>query len=332
MGVWDCEAPDALVPKMTSINIFGKNRRFTWNMNPDTVPFNKSCDHSELTVNGMKQQDELGKYFRKRLVDDLKFLPELYDPELISLRSSGASRCVKSAIAFTNGMYPPRFMNELLEIKSGLPSYDRLNPDPYVCADLVKAYEEFKQTEEFKARAERAKVTQAALYEYLNLPWDGVNWMWLGDWMYSYDCSGQTNLIPGVVTDEMFELAMNDTMYFTAGLFRKYTKDASGPIWRLLLNSINKRLGGLSKTKFELFSGHDVTLLAMRAALGYVDETIVSPYRSHLIVELYDDNGVPKLRFVYNGKVMPVKGKELIKLGEFKNLILPTLTGCLEMH
>ena len=333
-GVWICEGADALVPKTTTINVDGTYRRFAWNLNPEHAPFKPSCDHSGLTLEGMRQHAELGQFYRKLLVTERKFLPDLFDPELVTLRASQSDRTIKSLIAFVNGMYPPAFVDEVLHVQTGVPGHERLNPDPYGCTDLQRDYREFVASEEFVARANVSLEMQKALYEYLGLKPDAENWQWLGDWMYSYKCSGKE--IPKVVTDQMFERAMNDTVYYAAGFYRKYLADSVGPIWRLLLREVEDRLSGIKRAKFTLFSAHDATLMAIRAGLGYVDETEIAPYRSHLMVEMYEENGYPKLRFVYNGEVLPVtyKGKklELITLSQFKNLVAPTLSGCAEMY
>lgn len=333
-GVWVCEGDDALVPKTTTINVNGQYRRFAWNVNPASAPFKPSCDQMGLTLEGMRQHAELGRFYRKMLIEDRKFLPELFDSELITLRASQSDRTIKSLIAFINGMYPPAFIDEILEVQTGVSGRERLNPDPYGCTDLQRDYHDFVASPEFKARANHSLEAQKPIYDYLGLEPDDQNWQWLGDWMYSFRCSGQP--LPEVITPERWELAMNDTVYYAAGFFRQYLADAVGPIWRLLLREIQDRLSGVKRSKFTLFSAHDSTLMAIRAGLGYVDESELSPYRSHLMVEMYDDNGAPKLRFVYNGEVMPVlyKGKmlDVISLSQFKNMVAPTLSGCAEMH
>lgn len=143
--------------------------------------------------------------------------------------------------------------------------------------------------------------------------------------MYSFWCSNQS--IPSVVTDEMFQVAMNDTAFYSSGFFRQYVDDGVGSVWRLLLAAIDARLTGNFQVRFTLFSSHDATQAAILVALGYFNE--MPPYGSHLLVELYDDKGGPKLRFSYNGRVLNVHGSDLVPLQKFKMMIVASLSRCM---
>jgi acid phosphatase len=224
-------------------------------------------------------------------------------------------------------MYPPAFPEEILDIRTAAEgSLEPLDPGPWGCQDLAHDYAIFKNSDEFRQRMQRAQVLQRPLYDYLGLTWDGENWQWLGDWMYSFWCSNQS--IPSVVTDEMFDVAMNDTAFSSSGFARQNTDDTVGSIWRLLLAAIDARLTGNSQTRFTLFSGHDTTLATILVALGYVNE--MPPYRSHLLVELYDDKGGPKLRFSYNGRLLKLGSDELLPLQKFKMMIVTSLSRCMK--
>jgi acid phosphatase len=275
----------------------------------------------------MSQHEELGQFYRRRLINELHFLPEHFDPALISLRSSQVDRCVRSLVSFINGMYPPAYMHELLTIQTGTETFERLLPDTDTCADLQRDYDIFSQTEEFAARANRSHTVLRPLYEYLNLTWDGINWMWIGDWVFTYLCSNQT--VPGVVTEEMMTVLMEDAAYSIAGLFRMFPLDGAASSWRLLLNAVDAVLTGYSSTKLHMFSTHDVTLASILEALGHHVTDQIPPFRSHLLVELYD-RVRPSLRFVYNGEVLKVNGSELVPLARFKMAVLPGLTRCME--
>jgi acid phosphatase len=229
-------------------------------------------------------------------------------------------------ISFVNGFYPPQFADELLIVNTAVTGKEVLNPEPYYCSELIDDYARFLKTPEFAARAANAQKVQKPLYDYLGLNWDGENWMWLGDWLYSFVCSNQS--IPWVVTPEMLELATNDTAYYTSGFFQQNSDDAVGSIWRVLIALIDSVLSGNTRTKFQVISGHDATLAAILVALGHVNLTGEPPYRAHLLVELYGGD-IPRLRFVYNGEVLSVRGSEFISLPDFKMMIVPSLTKCM---
>jgi len=60
----------------------------------------------ELTALGTVQQYFLGQEIRKRYVEDLKFLSEEYNSSEVLIKSSWKNRTIRSAYAFTSGLYP----------------------------------------------------------------------------------------------------------------------------------------------------------------------------------------------------------------------------------
>ena len=226
-----------------------------------------------------------------------------------------------------HGLYPPKYRNEKIELTSGGGgSIEPLNPDPYSCSELINDYEKFKKSDKFKERRDRAQTIQKPLYDYLGLKWDGENWQWIGDWLYSFICSNQS--IPKIVTDEMVEIAMSDTSFYSNTFFRTYKDESVGPIWRYLIGEIDKKLSMEKMTKLTLISGHDTTLGAILASLGY-ELNEIPPYRSHIVTELYiDQNNTPILRFIFNGNVINIRGKETISLNEFKIMTASSLSKC----
>jgi len=62
----------------------------------------------ELTALGAVQQYFLGQEIRKRYVEDLKFLSEDYNSSEVIIKSSWKNRTIRSAYAFTSGLYPQK--------------------------------------------------------------------------------------------------------------------------------------------------------------------------------------------------------------------------------
>ena len=123
-----------------------------------------------------------------------------------------------------------------------------------------------------------------------------------------------------IINDEIYDKLMSNMAYWETG-FLNFTGNLSYmPIFELIMNHIDKMFSMDEQTaKFFLFSGHDVTIAAVLVALGYVDLTAPPYFASHLAVELWQLDK-PHLRFVYNGDVVPFRGKDLIPLDEFKSI------------
>ena len=121
---------------------------------------------------------------------------------------------------------------------------------------------------------------------------------------------------------------MSDTSFYSNTFFRTYKDESVGPIWRYLIGEIDKKLSMEKMTKLTLISGHDTTLGAILASLGY-ELNEIPPYRSHIVTELYiDQNNTPILRFIFNGNVINIRGKETISLNEFKIMTASSLSKC----
>ena len=325
-GIWNCLSNSSLAPK---IEISGGNigRRYLKKFEESKYLFKPSCLSGELLIDGMSQHKELGAFYRQYLVNEIGLLPEVFDQELIYVRSSHYERCIQSMMSFFDGFYPAIQPDETIKYVTGTKELEPLYPSSSYCKDIRIVYEKFLKSDEFQQRKAKSQQDLNPLFEYLELEKTEENWMWLGDWMYSYKCSNQN--IPHVVTDQMFELAMNDTSYGSVGFYRMFPKENSGAIWRVILEQTAAILSGQSKAKFALLSGHDITIMALLASLDIVDLSSIPPYRSHLALELYNDP-IPSIRFVMNGQVLKPLGEEYLPLSKLLNRVQDSIQVCLE--
>lgn len=345
--IWNCDSNDAIAPQMQSFarsNPSNPNsythRRYHSTLDPKLIPFPKNCAKGQLTLDGMRQLKELGAFYHKELVLKRHFLPEYYDPNLVDFRATYSDRAIRSLTSFLVGLYPNADdPDEIITFLTGtLSGREPLNPDPYGCKDLQDAYEDFISTDEFKERRDRAWEVHDELYKAIGLEKDHQNWQWIGDWLYSYYCNTNadlTALIPKEVSDYSFEVAMNDTAYYSNGFFDKYRDIPAGPIFRLLYEAIDKRLSGESQTKFSVFSAHDTTIAAILAYFGHANMRGIAPYRSHLAVEMYQSDHGPMLRFSLNGEVITIDGQDMISLANLRYMTVNSVKKCIydnEIH
>ncbi|EAY17030.1 Histidine acid phosphatase family protein [Trichomonas vaginalis G3] len=319
-GTWICDSPDAIAPDYEP----DSNRKFRrYHKVIDTTPFPPNCDSGSLIIEGMQQLKELGAYFRSYYVDKLKFIQPNFDPFEIFIRSSRSPRCQTSLRSFLQGLFPESPRSEIITYLTGAGANEPLNPDPYTCKDMVDAYAEFISTPSYKARANVSLALQKPLYEYLNLTADDQNWMWLGDWMYSFVCSNQP--IPSIVTDEMFDVAMNDTLYYSGGFAEQYPDIMSGGSFRTLFEHIDAVLSEKRRSKFGIFSAHDSTVTAIMTKLGHPFKVDIPPYRSYITFEIYKDLNV---RVLFNGEPVTIDGQEVIRLSKLRAKVVDTFSKC----
>lgn len=345
--IWLCDNDEAIAPQMQSFvrsNPTDPNssphRRYHTTLDSKQIPFPKNCAKGQLTIEGMRQLRDLGEYYHNELVFKRKFLPEYYDSNLVEFRATYSDRAIRSLTSFLVGFYPKADdPDEIITFLTGtLSGREPLNPDPYGCHDLQEAYAEFIETDEFIQKRDRAWEVHDSLYKAIGLEKDHQNWQWIGDWLYSYYCNSEpdlVSLIPKEVTDYSFEVAMNDTAYYSNGFFDKYRDIPAGPIFRLLYESIDKRLSGESQTKFTVFSAHDTTIAAILAYFGHANMRGIAPYRSHLAVEMYQSTKGPLLRFSLNGEVITINNQETISLTNLRHMTLSSVKKCIydnEIH
>lgn len=285
----------------------------------ETYSFPPSCGEGALLDEGFDQQEALGRLYRSYLVDNAKILPDKFNPDLVHIQASHFPRCIESAIGFMQGMYPPEDPGEILNMTSGNASNEVLCPYVGGGPAFLEAGGAWMQTDEFKARTGDSEDVLSKLREYHNITLNHiVEYLLVGEYFVSYKCHG-LGIEP--VDKPLFKRLVSNMAFFEAGFLNFSKPLGSGPIWNMVFDDIDKYYGLESQTKFTLFSGHDVTLAAILVSLGYVDLVAPAPYASHLAVEIWYTTR-PEVRVVLNGKVIPVNGRELTPLSEFKPYIM----------
>jgi hypothetical protein len=136
----------------------------------------------------------------------------------------------------------------------------------------------------------------------------------IGDLFIHYHCG--RNDIGYKLPEGVYEQMVSDLAVLGYG-YNVFKEQTYGPLRKLLLDEIEAQYAGESKVRFTLLSGHDLTLIAVLSAIGYYNDTMSPPCGSQLAVELWYVNR-PMLRFVLNGEVIKVQGKEMIPLSTFK--------------
>ena len=319
-GFWTCESEDSNSPRMNVINFNNFSRRYFYVMDSKYVSFPPSCNEGELLLTGMYQHGELGKFYRKYLIDELNFLPFNLNSNLLNIRSSNVDRCIKSLESFLIEFYPPEKPNEKLNIITGTPNNEPLYPDYDQCEELQIKWLKFKNSIEFQNKMNYSKNLYKKVYEDFNINFDDTNWMFIGDWLSSYYCSNQE--LPSWVTEELFNQSQIDMAYYSIGFFKFINGIAGSSIWREIIKNIDLQLNNTIKSIYHHYSAHDSTLMALLNTINYNLE-ILPPFGSHLAIELWQKNNEePLIKIIYNGEEIPlnINGNKLMKFKDFKSL------------
>jgi acid phosphatase len=269
----------------------------------------------DLTDLGFAQQVALGRFFRKYLVEDQKLLPRSFDPGLVRCRATFLRRTHESAVGFMQGLYPLTSTDETLNITTGQPPNDPLVPYPYINDVLRERAAAFTDREEYRRREAESLPVLRPLVEHFGVTLGpDMDFLAVGDHLYALHCNGMP--LPSFVTEGMWDHLMKGLAHFISGFILFIKELAYDPILKLLFEDIDEQFAMRSAARFTLISGHDFTLAAVLAALGVTTEH-ASPYASHIAMELWHA-GRPHVRFVFNGQVIKVDGRDLVPLSEFR--------------
>jgi hypothetical protein len=122
-----------------------------------------------------------------------------------------------------------------------------------------------------------------------------------------------------MLTDELFEHILGDMVAVELGYISAIRDAAYVPLKAMVLRELDAQFAHEKAARFTLFSGHDVTLITVLAGIGYKGLNIPPQYASHLAIEIWHSDR-PYVRFVFNGEVIPVDGRELLPLSEYREM------------
>lgn len=245
-----------------------------------------------ITNVGKLQLYELGKKYRSYYSN---FLPEEYLEKDVFVRSSDKSRCLMSAYTFLAGLYPPTERQlwhpeipwQPIPVHSLPRGLDNIVAGTKPCKLLDKMYDE-----QLTEKDSDPKFTE--LFDYLTKYTNqSMRSIVPVDYLYS---TLQTQQEAGLKLPEWTKNVFPTRMRLpfklslaTLAYNESMQRLRIGP----MLGEINKYF---NDTKYHvnverslyLYSGHDVTLVALWRALGY-EELLEPEYGSSLVLELHED-------------------------------------------
>jgi len=314
--IWYCSMSSASIPDIEDERFdqppVSRLYRQKYIRNREVLPGN--CSQGQLTAIGYQNHLELGRKFRQKYVDTLKFLSPNLNPEEFYLRSSDSPRTISSAEAQMSGFFPPQkrsyatYMLDIFTIEKGT---EDLIPDGH-CPTLTKLCTAVQNTSEWQ---EKIASYDSLLEKLASIFGVGIEEMPL--WVDLYD-----NLIarkyagipfPEGITDDMFDSICEITLWQLQTLYedQQICRLGIGRVLEEVLLRFQASINGTVNPKWILYSAHDTTIAFLLSAMKIFQQANYwPPYAAHLLLELWQRPSDHSyfVRVIYNDIEMLLPG------------------------
>ncbi|OHS95184.1 histidine acid phosphatase [Tritrichomonas foetus] len=331
-GSWECNPIDALASR-TSTSPSRHYRLVHHEIDERLLPYPPSCSNGDLTIEGMEQHLNVGKLYRKHLVDDLHFLPEKFDPQQFSFVSSPVDRCFRSAESFIYGLYPPEDPNEVIAIQTGSAAVSSLVIPGENCKEASDFINDFRHSQQYDDFINSTIDDLREPLERFKLDKTFEGYDQLCSWVVSFTCNENAR-VPSFISEKVVDTCYRVCSFNQFGTFKAAPSPGliASTAVRQAMKLADLAIASASGKKFALFSAHDTTVAAYLTLLGFSDDDRPPPYASHLAMELWkDEHDQLYVRYVFNGDEVPLSGfsnQTLVRFDEFRSYIAPLIDYC----
>lgn len=270
------------------------------------------CLPGQLTRVGADQTYQLGRYLRRRYVEDQPFLSTSFSSlrNEVYTRSTNMARTVMSARSVLAGLFG-EYGEKPLDIHVAHGEDEILYPNFGSCPMLKKLCKwAWDEPDKLPGNIE----SREAIAKALSLPVDTeLNHVDVRDNFAAEEAHGKDSL-KRKLNAEMFKTLEDGAMKMLQSAFigTQEVRDQSlklsiGPLVDVLLKNMEDFAEGQkpSEVKISLYSGHDTTLLPLLSSIG-IDCSTWPPYAANVIFELYRKNEGRKVEYfvkvLYNGQ------------------------------
>lgn len=249
--------------------------------------------YGQLTNVGKEQEYELGQWFRKRYGN---WLPSIYDPRDISVRSTDVDRTLMSAETVLAALYPPvgrqKWRQNLgwqpVPVHTVPEREDELLAGKKLCPRYQEEKHKVMNSEQMKKYNEKYK----ELYNYLTNH-SGREVKNVDDVLYLYDTlhiETLKNLTLPEWTKSVFPTKMMAPAVFAfkvPTLTKEMKRLKGGPFLKEVIAHMLLKINGslVPDRKIFMYSAHDDTLSAILNTL-HVFNDLMPPYSSAVVLEL----------------------------------------------
>ncbi len=282
----------------------------------------------QLTAKGMQQEYELGIKFRKKYIDDLHLLPDVYQNDTIYVRSTDLDRTLMSAQSLLLGLYPkgtgPNGFQPIPIHTVEATDQDVVLVDTHGSLFQSLLHKHIQTDAKWKAKHNALKNkfqhwSKASGIEITDLH----HVQSLANVLHIY----QMNQIPypaGLSTEDVDQIIDAGHWVFTFTFKPKEIGRGIGnPLLQTMLDYVHRASSNESSLKYVLLSGHDSSILALMSALE-VPLDVPPPYASQVNITLYETSpSEHKVVISYNDKPVhiPACNGTACTIGQLKSLL-----------
>lgn len=299
LGTWKCHE-DGNNGFKTRIAPSIQYRHYHQVLDPLYAEFPDNCRLDDITLQARKNTLDLGKVYRKYLVDDLKFLPEKLHPMYFRFFSAPDDASYLATQTFLNGLYPPKSDNEILTIETAADERSPLTISPKLCENLSTAYKSYKENETYKSFINGAKSKLEPALKAAGLDKEKADLASFCKFTLAMKCNEDSKL-PSEFTDEVISTCQEVVKVEELEFYSNHSATAAAPILRHLLKYGDKALGQNTKVIANYQAVRNNAIAAICAICEYKGDV---PLGSHLAFEIWRNttDNVQHVRFSLNGK------------------------------
>ncbi|MBI2785588.1 MAG: histidine-type phosphatase [Legionella longbeachae] len=292
----------------------------------------------QLTAEGMQQEYNMGREFRKKYVEETHLLPEHYEHGTMYVRSTDYPRTLMSAQSLLMGFYPPGTGPNTSESLPALPyafqpipvfsapaQYDEIIIQQVNKNEYEKLMDQYVySTPEWQ---QKNKELQDKYPLWSRLTGVSINSLddlqHVGDALYIHQVH-KAPMPDGLsATDIKTIIDASNWAFMAEEKPQQIAKAYSSKLMTNIAHYLNKGSQQTSKLKYVLLSAHDTTIAS---ALSYLGAPLKQspPYASNLNFSLYESGAnYYTVRITYNGNLVriPACGGDVCELQQFIALV-----------
>ncbi|KAH0791818.1 histidine acid phosphatase [Histomonas meleagridis] len=317
---WICDSEASAAPRVHSAPV-KYPRDYIENLDDRLAEYKPNCRAKDLLVSGVEQHVELGRTYAKRYVEELKVLPEHFNPRYVYVRATELDRTIRSAISFLQGMYSPVNPNEVINMVTDNDAAGILHPSEEWCSEIKSITTDLYTLPIFQDYFNEFTTKYQSKYGSEVKSWDAKSVKKFCSYILMTSCTNHT--LPERISADFQQDCQKlvNNYQFMQHDNDKYRGVASSPLFREMFRIADEAISMQNDYRFALLSSHDSGLSAVLSTLGfdYKNKDAI-PVRAHLDFELWEINNDVYGRFVYNGDVLkvPYMGNETFLYANLK--------------